>query len=386
MLSQARDSLVIAATAKMSRKARLSIGTLAVGSSWLFFAIFIGGPWGLFEKNMARPICEQKDGFGKAPEHWVPQIGWYGTTGGWKADYDATWYDLATLVTQGFVLLILPLTTTTLCRQWNGLINTQTSERTTIQEVANHAEEVAGKSGYKIHHRVFMLLLGIAVTVILVGQSISGVRFGVAWAQGVVAQEWNADQSGWMFDEVKIAEHVYDQTVSTMALVVACGLVFATALQRHLINGVGCYSASLFFGWIALIVIFALPITIFAANRSIFNEHVASKDCNAVFPRDSHEMSNDLCVTRFWTLLIGGIMFVSTIALITLLGMIEAVPNLLKTRVTASVIYTPLEGENEVFRKGAPFRSSEGYRSETQPFFNYLTPKLHVPHPRMPGL
>ena len=39
---------------------------------------------------------------GAEPDHGVPQIFWKGTKGGWKADWDATWYDLAALLVMLF--------------------------------------------------------------------------------------------------------------------------------------------------------------------------------------------------------------------------------------------------------------------------------------------
>ena len=375
-LNQARDSLVIAATSRSSRKKRLAIGFFAVFSSFLFYGIFIAGPWGFFYTNLARPECEKSDDttpVGGDPSHGVPQIGWKGTKGGWKSDYDATWYDLAALTTQLFVLLLLPLTTTEACRQWNSALSGTGDERAVKAAISDQAQIVSNTSKYRLHQRVFVLVMFLAILIIIVGQAISGARFGMAWAEGVVEQDWNADKTGPMFDEVALAEAVYDQTVATLALVVACGLVFATAMQRHLINGVGCYSASLFFAWIALVIIFALPITFYAAQRSIFNEKAASKDC-VNFPRNSHEFENDLCVARFWTLLVGGAIFVGTLLLITALGLAEALPALLKTRKRAAVFLKPNPPPSQVFRASTPgMQMQAGYRSETEPFFNYET-------------
>ena len=378
-LNQARDSLVIAATTKSSRKKRLALGFFAVFASFLFYGIFIAGPWGFLYTTLARPHCEKnQDETGAGPDHGVPQIGWKGTTGGWKSDYDATWYDLAALATQLFVLILLPLTTTEFCRQWNSALSATGDERAVKAAISDQAQIVANTSKYRFHQRVFVGILGIAILIILVGQSISGARFGMAWAEGVVGQDWNADKTGWMFDEIALSEAVYDQTVATMALVVACGLVFAVALQRHLINGVGCYSAALFFGWVGLVCIFALPITIYAAQRSIFNEKAASKDC-ANFPRDSHEFENDLCVSRFWTLLVGGGIFVGTLLLITFIGLAEALPALLKTRKRAAVFMKANAPPSQVFRASTPGMTQQaGYRSESEPFFNYQSKQTNT--------
>ena len=375
-LNQARDSLVIAATSRSSRKKRLAIGFFAVFVSYLFYGIFIAGPWGFFYTNLARPECEKSDDLvpvGGDPSHGVPQIGWKGTNGGWKSDYDATWYDLAALTAQLFVLCLLPLTTTEACRQWNSALSGTNDERAVKAAISDQAQIVSNTAKYRLHQRVFVLVMFVGILIIIVGQSISGARFGMAWAEGIVDQEWNADRTGYLFDEVVLSEHVYDQTVSTIALVVACGLVFATAMQRHLINGVGCYSAALFFAWILLVIIFALPLTFYAANRSIFNEKASTKDC-VVFPRTSHEFENDLCISRFWTLLVGGGIFVATLLLITALGLAEALPALLKTRKRAAVYLKANPPPSQVFRASTPgMQMQAGYRSETEPFFNYKT-------------
>ena len=376
-LNQARDSLVIAATSRSSRKKRLAIGFFAVFSSFLFYGIFIAGPWGFWYTSMPRPICEHSEEppgapkKGVAPSHGVPQMGWKGTNGGWRTDYDATWYDLAALVAQLFVLMLLPLTTTEACRSWNSALSGTGDERAVKAAISDQAQIVSNTSKYRLHQRVFVVVMGLGILIILVGQSISGARFGMAWAEGIVDLEWNENKDGWLFDEIALSEHVYDQTISTLALVIACGLVFATAMQRHLINGVGCYSAALFFAWIFLVIIFALPLTFYAANRSIFNEKAASKDC-AVFPRTSHEFENNLCISRFWTLLVGGGIFVATLLLITGLGLAEALPALLKTRKRAAVFLKAGAPPSQVFRASTPGMATQaGYRSETEPFFNY---------------
>ena len=71
---------------------------------------------------LPRPICEKDDnGFGIDPNH-NPNFAfglWRGSHGGWKADWDATWYELAALFCQVFVLILLPLTTTSVGRDIN---------------------------------------------------------------------------------------------------------------------------------------------------------------------------------------------------------------------------------------------------------------------------
>ena len=360
-LNNIRDSMVLASTTRSSRRKRLAIGFVAVLVSGIFYTVFIAAPWGFFYTSLPRPICEKEAGattdIGGSPDHGVPQIFWKGTKGGWRTDYDATWYDLMAIFLQLFVLFLLPLTTTELCRNVNNTVKEASGVRQAAQRVQNDA-------AYKFTQRVLVLPLAIGILVVIIGQSISGARFGMAWAEGVVAQEWNADQSGWLFDEVAISEHVYDQTIATLAATTACGLVFAVAMQRHLINGVGCFSAGLFFAWCALVVVFGLPLIFYAMSRSIFSETKANEDC-AVFPRTSHEFENDLCISRFWTFLVGGAIFVGAVLVMTALGLLEAFPAIFANRKTASVPIPDRQEKSALMGVSAPFLQ----RSGSEPLF-----------------
>ena len=373
MLNNVRDSLVIASTTRASRKKRLAIGFVSVLVSILFYSIFIAAPWGFFYTSLPRPICEKTgtdpNFVGGDPDHGVPQIFWKGTKGGWRTDYDATWYDLMAISLQLFVLFLLPLTTTEMCRNLNNSVKDATSGRTTDTGVRQAAQRVQADSAYKFTQRVLVLPLVVGIFIIIVGQSISGARFGMAWAEGVVAQELNAEKDGWLFDEVSISEHVYDQTIATIAATVSCGLIFAVALQRHLINGVGCFSAGLFFGWCALVLVFGLPLIFYAMSRSIFTENKATEDC-AVFPRTSHEFEKNLCISRFWTFLVGGAIFVGAVLVMTGLGLAEAFPALFANRKTASVPIPDSQEESALMRKTGPAsRVSAPFKSATEPFF-----------------
>ena len=120
-------------------------------------------------------------------------------------------------------------------------------------------------------------------------------------------------------------------------------------------GGVGCLAALAFFGWLVLVVIFALPLLIYASIRSIFHHDSANKDCS-IFPRQSHEFENDLCTSRFWTFLIGGGIFFVGVLIITALGLREAIPGILKTRKRADVPF------NAGGRAKAPKKMSTYFR------------------------
>ena len=347
-----RDSLVIAATTKASRRKRLAYGGISFVLAVFFYMIFIAAPWGFVYTTLPRPICEEGQ-----PDHAAVDLGmWQGTHGGWMADWDATWYDLMTLFTQLFVIILLPITTTGLGRNVNKELGNGDAKagRVYAQRVQDAAQLVHTKRQYRsmMNTTVYIMILGIVVLVS--GQAASGARFGMAWAEGVVGQE--VDEYGVLiFNEKELSEAVYDQTVATLAITVACGLVFGAVIQRHLFGGVGCMAALAFFGWLVLVVIFALPLLIYASIRSIFHHDSANKDCS-LFPRESHEFENDLCTSRFWTFLIGGGIFFTGVLIITALGLKEAIPGILKTRKRASVVY------NAGGRAKAPKKMSTYFR------------------------
>ena len=160
-------------------------------------------------------------------------------------------------------------------------------------------------------------------------------------------------------------------------------------MQRHLINGVGCFSATLFFGWLALVAIFALPLLIYANVRSVFNEDEANKDC-ASFPDTGYDFSKTACEARFWTFISGGILVLVTLVVMTIFGLIEAMGNILKTSNKALVRIKKFRGIHPIMRAGGPGAGvtvapysdggSEvrkqllgGYRSADEPFFNFKT-------------
>ena len=347
-----RDSLVIAATTKASRRKRLAYGGMAFFLAVLFYLIFIAAPWGFVYTRLPRPICEEG-----APDHAAADLGmWRGTHGGWKADWDATWYDLATLFTCLFVIILLPITTTGLGRNVNKQLGNgdQAQGRLYAKRIQDATQLVHTKRQYRTLMSTTIYILVLGVVVLLSGQAASGARFGMAWAEGVVGQE--KDEFGVLiFDEKELSEAVYDQTVATLAVTVAVGLVFGGVIQRHLFGGVGCLSALAFFGWLVLVVVFALPLLVYASIRSIFHHDAANKDCS-LFPRESHEFENDLCTSRYWTFLIGGGIFFVGVLIITALGLKEAIPAILKTRKRAAVPY------NSGGRAKAPKKMSTYFR------------------------
>ena len=348
-----RDSLVMAATTSASRTRRALIGVFAVLVSWIFYGVFVIWPWnsgereegqistpfGFTETRMPRPFCEPGE-----PDHVGPSmIGWRGTVGGWKADRDATFYDLATLVTQIFVLLFLPFTTLNVFRTCNnaggirGSSGGGQTQPTGDQDIQGYVK--TNKNFRRVMGSFFAVIV-IAGAGMIAGQAVSGARFGMAWAEGVIGQQTYTDETTGVvspaFNEVTLSEQVYDQTVATIALTVSIGFLVAALMQRHLIGGAGCLSSLLFFAWVGLVCVFSLPLLIYASTRSIFSKSKANEDC-AAFPDTGYDFSKGACEARFWSFLIGGILVFLVLGIMTCLGALQAMPKLFEPREKTNV-------------------------------------------------
>ena len=386
-LSMVRDSLVMAATSKTSRQKRFAIALTAVVVSFLFWLFFLGLPWGFIYTTMGRPECEA----GK-PDH-VNTWGYLGTTGGWKADWDATFYELAILVIQVLVLVLEGIVTNPLCSLCNNLggIGEKSNGRALDSGMVEEAKLVQNATKVRRLYRFFIYPLMIGGVVMILGQAISGARFGMAWAEGIVGQKMHTDEITGVtepaFNPTLLSEMVYDQTVATLAITVVVGLVIGAALQRHLINGVGCFSATLFFAWLVLVIVFALPLLIYANVRSVFNQDKANEDC-AAFPSSGYDFSKGACEARWWTFITGGVILFATLLVMTAFGLAEASNSILKVRNKALVKLKQLRGFHPAFREGPESRVSSvlggastienqrllgGFKSPDENFFNFKT-------------
>ena len=385
-LSMVRDSLVMAATSKTSRHMRFAIALAAVVVSFLFWLFFLGLPWGFIYTTMGRPDCEAG-----APDH-LNTWGYLGTTGGWKADWDATWYELAILASQLFVLILEGIVTNPLCSLCNNLggLGEKSNGRAVDSGMVEQAKLVQNATKVRRLYRFFIYPLALGGIIMILGQAISGARFGMAWAEGIVGQKMHTDETGVTapaFNPVLLSEMVYDQTVATLAITIVVGLVIGAALQRHLINGVGCFSATLFFAWLVLVIVFALPLLIYANVRSVFNQDKANEDC-AAFPSSGYDFSKGACEARWWTFITGGIILFATLLVMTAFGLAEASNSILKVRNKALVKLRQLRGFHPAFREGPESRVSSvlggasaienqrllgGFQSPDENFFNFKT-------------
>ena len=300
---------------------------------------------------------------------------------------------MAILAIQFFVLIIESIVTNPLCKACNDCSiggDSTKSGRAVTGGLVEDATFVQNSTKIRRLYRVFIYPLALGGVAMLVGQAVSGARFGMAWAEGIVGQKMHTDETTGVtslaFNPVLLSEMVYDQTIATVAITVVIGLTVGAALQRHLINGVGCFSATLFFAWLALVVVFALPLLVYANLRSVFNQDKANEDC-AAFPNSGYDFSRGACEARWWTFLTGGILVFSTLLIMTVFGLLEASTSILKVRNKALVKMRELRGFHPAFRADSAVLTSSGFEkgvetrrllsgsfsSPDEPFFNFKT-------------
>ena len=137
---------------------------------------------------MARPFCEAGE-----PDH-VNEWGFLGTTGGWKSDWDATWYEYMIIVIQIFVLFVEGIVTAPFCGPCNRIGNRKTMAWPSNAASSTTAKFVTNKAAIRRFFGWVMYPLVIGVVVLIAGQAVSGARFGMAWAEGVVGQQMHTDE------------------------------------------------------------------------------------------------------------------------------------------------------------------------------------------------
>jgi len=390
-----RNSLILAATKKSSRVKRLIFGFVLVLVSVIFWALYALVPFNaLYENRMPRPYCEKDDtGIGDESQKWtwaVMDLGYRGTKGGWKSDWDASAYEFCTIILQIVILFLLPLTTTgcfDVCNKVRSRRSAGNSELTPTGTQTD-AGTVPNSSRYRFHMAVFIPLLAVAAFFMILGQSISGARFGMAWAQGVVGHEHLADGSN-KYNERLLAEEVYNQTVATICLCIALGLVIGTAMQRYLIAYVGCFGAFFFFGWVAILILCFVPFLVIATIRSIIPED-ADDDCETHFGGGKDDTALGICVFRNWSFIVAGIVILIILAIITVFGAREALGELFRARRRETVDEeVSVSGEpHRLMREQFPVSGGRGtlasarsapgigkgvYRSKDESFYNYST-------------
>lgn len=383
-LQTARNSLILLATSKNSRKLRLRFASFALFFSVVFWLLFSAVPWGFVYRTMPRPVCEPGD-----PDHFEPldtNFGFQGSRGGWKADWDATFYELAILTIQVFVVFFEGVVTNPVCKSCNdsGVLFPNDGDGKKVEQANEERDQfVTSSKQFNRFSKTFLYpIVGAAITMI-VGQAVSGALFGAIWAESIVGTRMTTDDTTGvqtpLFNPVTLSEQVYDQTVATLVITLVAGLVVGVAVQRHLFNGIGCTSATIFFAWVGLVVSPVFLLIIYAGIRPIMNQDDANKDCQ-VLGDAGEDVANFACYARWLSLLVGGGVLVSVLLAMTYYGLIDAWASITALPNKAKVGLKKAAKWHEAFRNDSTVRSREtagerllGNGSDSEKFFKFET-------------
>ena len=287
------------------------------------------------------------------------------------------------------MLVLLPFSTADVfarCNKGRTPENEDETEDETKDETKDLPRMVEVHPRIRYFMRVLLVGLVVGTIVMVSGQAVSGAGFGMAWADGIMEEE--QQQQAPVFDAVTLSSQIYDQTIATLMVTVVLGLTLGAAVQRHLLNGVGCASTFLFFGWVLLILVFFLPLLIYASVRSIFNENEANKDCTVFADNSDYDVAEVSCQARFWTFLVGGAFVVLSIAAMTAIGIKELLLNIQpigrvavrnSERLDAGRALEKVDARTtEAKPRAAAFHDFDkyalgGFRSADEGFFNYKT-------------
>lgn len=386
-----RDSLVIVATSKTLRRLRAGVGFLAIVCCAVFYGVFIALPFGFYHSTMPRPDCKRDDDSGVGTT--VDAIGLISTRGGWKADTDASRFEVATICLQMLVLVLLPFTTGVMNKLLRQAVvaagATGEDGRSTQSSTANADSSAPAPNDARMQlaRNVYLPVMVLGSLVLIAGQAIVGQVFGDAWVNGVVAT--SRGEASPKFDPPIIHEWVFDQSVATFAVVAVSALLVGAFSQRRLLHSLGCFSSILFFSWLVLVfsfVIFggAIALITIGGVAAFYDENEASSDCGLLDGRNK-----DICKSRFVTFVVGIVIIGAAMAIVVLIGLGEAgiglfkVPNSEATRVPPSVLQH-LESSELMGPKANMSSSVEqqqqrllrvgGHRVVPKhPFFNYET-------------
>lgn len=379
-LDVVRESLLVKATSEASRQKRLQFGFLAFVSSLFMYILFIAGPWGILEGKLPRPHCES----GKPGHGFKTALFFEGTTGGWKADWDAQYFEAAAVIAQLVVLLLLPLSSVSILNSCNRCLRRNNGNRSRGFPVITGFVETSRR--YRIAQSTFLPGVVIGGIIIIFGQAMAGARFGMAWAEGVVGLSDRHE-----FNEVELSAQIFDQTLANIYATVAIGLVLGAAMQRYLINGVGCYSFGLFLLWVLFITAAVCLFILYHTVRPIFHLNDSVADCDTVFPDTGYGFERLTCRIRWGTFLAGAGIILAVMLIMTVLGCIDQCPNLFKTRQRVNVANDPVGVKRNIYQDrgtggGALTKVGAPYNSDVESFFNFKSNVGQLAAPETQGL
>lgn len=351
----AEGILTAIATFEAKRNFRWAIGTLLVLLEIVLWVILDGVPWNFGIDFFPRPICEAVDSrtYFLAPFHAVAE-------GGWKSDYDSTVIAAIIILTHLLVLLVLPIVDRCVRRS----VSRSGARERIATGTGGGFTNVAQRS---LLSGWWFSMLAFGALVLYVGQAVAGFRFGVAWAQGIVKNEFN---------EMAIGVVLYDHVNALLYLTLTIGFALASVVGRWMLAGLSCFSFTIFvfFCFLALASFIPAILTPSYWWATDFEGSQGQIDCQAIFADNpDYLFARTACDIRFACYIVGIILILGSILGTIILGLLSYTRALFLSRRRSWIGSRPFirdltrEAEVTTYAK-VPVMGSVRFQTDTQFF------------------
>lgn len=302
-----------AATYIKQRARRFIIASLLVINSLIWLSVACWSVWGLWMPRLGRPVCGDDD------TEWFVYWRFYPKTiGGWKQDWDAQYSESLAAILQIFILISLPA-----ARQYAQ--STRASGGSVTTPAAAQPKGYVAVLERSLRTPRFTILIIIGIVVIIVGNAFVGSAFGNAWARAIAGEpdlNWN---------EVTIAEYIYEINLGTLLTILAGGLTLAAVVGRWMIDTLSCQAVNTFLVWIVFAFASFAPIFFLYQFNYFFDTDLRLADCKVFDTQDGRfDVEYEGCNVRNWTYAIGTFILIGTVILVTVAGLSESLPALQK--------------------------------------------------------
>jgi hypothetical protein len=171
----------------------------------------------------------------------------------------------------------------------------------------------------------FTILIIIGIVTIIIGNAFVGSAFGNAWARAIAGEpdlNWN---------EVTIAEYIYEINLGTLLTVLAGALTLAAVVGRWMIDTLSCQAVNTFLVWVVFAFASFAPIFFLYQFNYFFDTDLRLDDCKVFDTGDGRfDVEFEGCKVRNVMYPIGTFILVGTTLLVTLAGLYDALPALQK--------------------------------------------------------
>jgi hypothetical protein len=305
--------LIAIASYIRERGVRFIFASLLVINAVIWMTVTVWTPWGLWAQRLGRPKCDE--GVDADVDPSFSYLFTKKTQGGWYSEAPVTFLEFAAICAMFFILVALPIS-----RQVPNRANNDSKVGAGLSQYRNASNRFEGWIAVLQSARgggVFILSTVVAIVLLIIGNAAAGSVFGNAWARSVAdeAVTWN---------EVVIAQYIYDMNLGALLSILASGLVLAVVIGRWMLDSFTCQSLNIFFVWVVFAFgAFAPMLFVYGFNYwTDKDEHVA--DCG-IFPTDgTHDVERYSCETRYWTVIVGTAILALVVTFLTLVGFWDA--------------------------------------------------------------